>query len=63
MNTFKEEEKKFISPIQIDLCNKEVIKAAAEKVKKEHGKLDVLINNAGMAYKGNAFDAKGWVFC
>ncbi len=34
--TFKEEEKQSVIPIQIDLSNKEVIVAAAAKVKKEY---------------------------
>jgi len=38
--------------VQIDLDDSETIKKAKELIAKEHGNLDVLINNAGMAYKG-----------
>ncbi|KAL6068499.1 NADH-cytochrome b5 reductase [Balamuthia mandrillaris] len=42
--------------LRIDLDDEAVIKEAAESVRKEFGGLDVLINNAGMAYKGDAFN-------
>jgi NAD(P)-dependent dehydrogenase (short-subunit alcohol dehydrogenase family) len=35
--------------VKIDLTDSETIRAAAEKVREEVGKLDVLINNAGVA--------------
>src|SRR5215208_702777 len=38
--------------VKIDLTDSETIHAAAEKVRDEVGKLDVLINNAGVALEG-----------
>ncbi|CAG8465107.1 2132_t:CDS:2 [Ambispora leptoticha] len=43
--------------LKIDLTNKETIDVAAEVVNHEHGGLDILINNAGTAFKGSAFDS------
>lgn len=45
-----------IEPIQIDLCNKDVVSKAVQYVKDKYQKIDVLVNNAGMAFKGSAFD-------
>ncbi|KAL6056544.1 NADH-cytochrome b5 reductase [Balamuthia mandrillaris] len=45
-----------VQALRIDLDDEAVIKEAAESVRKEFGGLDVLINNAGMAYKGDAFN-------
>jgi NAD(P)-dependent dehydrogenase (short-subunit alcohol dehydrogenase family) len=42
--------------LQIDLDNEESIRAAAQTIKETYGGLDILINNAGMAWKGNAFN-------
>lgn len=36
-------------PIQIDVTSPESIKAAAARIEKEFGRLDVLVNNAGIA--------------
>ncbi|CAG8541886.1 7615_t:CDS:2 [Ambispora gerdemannii] len=43
--------------LKIDLTSKESINEAAEVVDREHGGLDILINNAAMAFKGSAFDS------
>jgi len=47
-----------VSLLQLDLNDQKSIKAAAETVKKEFGGLDILINNAGMAWKGSAFNSE-----
>lgn len=44
-----------VEVLQIDITNEDSVKAAAEKVKAVGG-LDILINNAGMAYKGSIFN-------
>jgi len=45
-----------IECVQIDLNSEESITKAAASVAKTHKNIDVLIHNAGMAYKGDAFD-------
>jgi len=47
-----------VSSIHIDLNDEKSIKSAAESVKKQYGGLDILINNAGMAWKGSAFNTE-----
>jgi len=47
-----------VSVVQIDLNDEKSIKSAADSVKKQYGGLDILINNAGMAWKGNAFNTE-----
>lgn len=42
--------------VSIDLDNEETIKKAAEYVKTKYGSLDILVNNAARAWKGNAFN-------
>jgi len=44
------------SLLQIDIDDEKSITEAAATVKKNHGGLDILINNAGMAWKGSAFN-------
>jgi len=46
-----------VSTLLIDLDDPKTIEAAAKSVKSSGG-LDVLINNAGMAWKGDSFDEK-----
>jgi len=45
-----------VSPIVIDIDDENSIQKAAEEIKSNYGGLDILINNAGMAFKGDAFD-------
>jgi NAD(P)-dependent dehydrogenase (short-subunit alcohol dehydrogenase family) len=44
--------------VQLDVCDKASIEKAAAYVKKKYKQLDVLVNNAGIALFGQAFDAK-----
>jgi carbonyl reductase 1 len=46
-----------VRPIGIDIDSQNSITEAAEKVKKDFGGLDILCNNAGMAFKGDRFDS------
>lgn len=45
-----------VGVLQLDLDDESSITTAADTVAKTYGGLDVLVNNAGMAYKGNAFN-------
>lgn len=41
---------------ELDISNSDSIKAFTNWLEKEHGPVDALVNNAGMAFKGDAFD-------
>lgn len=41
-----------ISPIYFDMTNTAAVKQAVVRIKKEQGRLDVLVNNAGVVYNG-----------
>ena len=38
--------------LQLDVTDQASITAAAERIRKEHGRLDVLVNNAGISHSG-----------
>ncbi len=42
--------------VTFDLSNTSVVSSAAEEILKCHGHVDVLINNAGISYRGNILD-------
>jgi len=54
--TLKKSGRNNVSHQQLDLNDNKSVIAAAEAVQKAYGGLDILINNAGMAWKGNAFN-------
>lgn len=43
--------------VEIDICDAESVKKAAQQIKAQFKQIDILVNNAGMAFKGNAFDS------
>lgn len=47
---------KNIDFVELDITNKESITKGMESIKEKYKKIDVLVNNAGIAFKGNAFD-------
>jgi NAD(P)-dependent dehydrogenase (short-subunit alcohol dehydrogenase family) len=48
LNTESREKVRFY---QLDITNVESIRRLANHIKKKHGGLDILINNAGIAFK------------
>jgi carbonyl reductase 1 len=40
----------------LDVTDQKSIESAVADIKKNYGSLDILINNAGIAFKGDAFD-------
>lgn len=56
VEALKKEGYKNVSFVQCDIDDEASVKLAAEEVKSQFGGLDILINNAGMAFKGDAFD-------
>eukprot|EP00457_Paulinella_chromatophora_P003569 gb/GEZN01003577.1/.p1 GENE.gb/GEZN01003577.1/~~gb/GEZN01003577.1/.p1 ORF type:complete len:541 (-),score=78.99 gb/GEZN01003577.1/:455-2077(-) len=52
------DERTRIKTITLDVDSDSSVRKAAELVNKTYGGLDILINNAGRAWKGNAFDRK-----
>ena len=47
-----------VRPLAIDIADEASVERAAERVRKEFGGLDVLVQNAGIASKGSALDEK-----
>ncbi|MCF8012598.1 MAG: SDR family oxidoreductase [Clostridiales bacterium] len=39
-------------PVQCDVTNEEMVKNAVEEIIKQYGKIDILLNNSGVAIKG-----------
>lgn len=44
------------STVVFDLADRNSVDRAAEEILKCHGQVDVLINNAGISYRGNILD-------
>jgi NAD(P)-dependent dehydrogenase (short-subunit alcohol dehydrogenase family) len=47
---------KNVDVLELDADNEQSVKKAAESVKQKYGAIDILINNAGVAAKGDNFD-------
>lgn len=47
-----------VQAIRIDLEDEATIAAAARQIEQEHGRLDVLVNNAGIVVEGDGFPTK-----
>ena len=45
-----------VQALVIDIADEASVKRAAERVKQQYGGLDILVSNAGIASKGDAFD-------
>jgi NAD(P)-dependent dehydrogenase (short-subunit alcohol dehydrogenase family) len=41
-----------VRPVKLDVVNEADLKAVGEKIEREFGKLDVLVNNAGVSFEG-----------
>ena len=48
-----------VSPLRADVQNDEQVRAMFAKIKKEYGRLDILINNAGVTYWVKLSDLEG----
>ena len=44
-----------ITPVQLNVCDRPAIQALIEEIKQRHGRVDVLVNNAGIT-KDNLLD-------
>jgi len=51
-----------IRPIHIDFADEATLRSAVEQIEREQGKLDLLINNAGVALPGNTPEIINTVF-
>jgi carbonyl reductase 1 len=56
VESLQKEGAKNVSYVVLDVTDDKSVQDAAEEIKAKHGGLDVLVNNAGMAFKGSAFD-------
>jgi carbonyl reductase 1 len=54
--TFSPKVQSQIDVVQLDLDSEDSVKQAADYVKERYAGLDVLVNNAGMAFKGSQFN-------
>eukprot|EP01083_Nonionella_stella_P036569 99783_1 len=43
--------------LEMDITDKQSVQKAAQQIQHKYKTIDILINNAGMAFKGNAFDS------
>ncbi len=50
-----------VHPIELDITSDESIAQAADEVSSKHGRLDVLFNNAGVAYAGQPSPRAEWL--
>jgi len=55
-NKFAKYKKNNIDFVELDITNEDSINKCVEYIKDKYGKIDVLVNNAGMAFKGDSFD-------
>ena len=45
-----------VVPVQIDVTNDESVTAVVQEIQRQHGRLDVLVNNAGVLVARPAFE-------